>query len=291
MPNIRQIRRRIRSVQSTAKITRAMEMIAASKMRRSQQRVLASRPYATALLEVLADLAGRSMERGIEEVHPLLAVREARRTGIVLFTPDRGLCGGLNANLNRTAGAFALEQALPVAFITVGQKGRDYMVRFGRDVVADFTRLGDFATLADVLPIAHIVMEEYAAGHVDRVYLVYPEFVTTVVQRPLVRQLLPIVPPEQAGRRPFPLEFAYEPDPATVLGALLPRLVEMWIYHALLETSASEQSARMVAMHAATDAANEMITDLTLAYNKARQEMITTELLDIVGGVTALEQA
>ncbi len=289
MPNIRQIRRRIRSVQSTAKITKAMEMIAASKMRRAQQRVLASRPYAITLLDVLSDLTARGVDRDLEDAHPLLATRETRHVGVVLFTPDRGLSGGLNSNMNRAAGAFAMEQSVPVSFVTVGRKGGDYLRRYERHIVADFTNLGDFPTMADVLPIAHVVMQEYQQGAVDRVYLVYPEYVTTVVQRPRVRQLLPIQPPPSDQSPSVALEYTYEPDSTTVLGSLLPRLVEMWVYHALLETNASEQSARMVAMHSATDAANDMIGSLTLAYNKARQEMITKELLDIVGGVAALE--
>lgn len=291
MPSIRQIRQRIKSVQSTAKITKAMEMIAASKMRRAQQNVLASRPYATSLLDVLADLAHRSLSGDVQEVHPLLAVREPQNIGVVYVTPDRGLAGGLAANMNRVAANFALEQTVPTRWVTVGRKGTDFMSRASRDIVAEFTRLGDYPSLADVAPISQVVREEFESGAVDRIYLIYPEFVSTAVQSPQVRQLLPLVAPDDTSATRSDLDFAYEPNAETVLMGLMPRLVEMWIYHSLLELSASEQSARMVAMHAATDAAGEMIDDLTLVYNKARQETITTELLDIVGGVAALENS
>lgn len=292
MPSTRQLRRRIRSVQSTAKITKAMEMIAASKMRRAQQRVTASRPYAEGLMTILADITSKLSGQDTDTPQPLLAVREPKRIGVILFTPNRGLTGGLNANTNRAAGAFALQQTVPTAFVAVGKKGRDYMNRFGREVIAEFTTMPDFPTMADILPVAHIVRKEYEEGSLDRVFLIYPRFLSTAVQRPHVQQLLPIQPPQGAASAPtVALDYVYEPDPATVLTGLLPRLVEMTIYEALLETVASEQSARMVAMHAATDAAKDMIQSLTLAYNKARQETITKELLDLVGGVAALENA
>jgi len=281
-------------VQSTAKITKAMEMIAASKMRRAQQRVTASRPYAENLMAVLADLTARLRDEDPDHVQPLLAVREPKRIGVILFTPNRGLTGGLNSNTNRAAGTFALQQTSPTAFVAVGKKGRDYLNRFGREVIAEFTTMPDFPSMADILPVAQIVRKEYEQGTMDRVYLVYPRFVSTAIQRPQLQQLLPIQPPPSEGTGAasiLGLEYVYEPDPATVLSGLLPRLVEMTIYHALLETVASEQSARMVAMHSATDAAKDMIQGLTLAYNKARQETITKELLDLVGGVAALENA
>lgn len=292
MPNTRQIRQRIRSVTSTQRITSAMELIAAAKMRRAQQRVLASRPYSTRLLDLIADIVARQSGSG-DEVHPLMQVREPNNIGLILITPDRGLCGGLNANLNRAAYNFGLEQEHPVSQISVGKKGNDFFSRRGRDIRAEFLNLGDFPEPIDTSPIARIVLEDYEAGRLDRVYLAYANFVNTAVQEPTIRQLLPVEPPaaSEDGASASLGDYEYEPDAATVLSGLLPRYVEMQIYQATLENAASEQSARMVAMRAATDAAGEMIDALTLEYNKARQETITKELLDLVGGVAALEKA
>ncbi len=284
MADIRLIRRRIRGIQGISKITRAMEMIATSKMRRAQERGLAGRPYSEKMQQVLADLAALSQAGDL--LHPLLQRRPVANIAIVHITPDRGLCGGLNANLNRKAASFIMEQDVPVKVIAVGRKGRDFMGRHGRDIRAEFTQLGDKPSILDVLPIAHIVIDDYTNGVVDLVYLVYTKFVSTMAQRPILQQILPIEP------APIPkaqnVDYIYEPDPGVVLGELLPRFVEMQVYHALLESIASEQSARMVAMRNATDSANELVDELTLTYNKARQESITKELLDITGGAAAL---
>jgi len=288
MATIRQIKRRIRSVTSTAKITKAMELVAASKMRRAQQRALATRPYADTMRRVLSGLAVRREQQDV--LHPFLEARPLTSALVVHITPDRGLCGGLVANANRRTAAFAIDLNVPVRFVTVGAKGRDFLVRSGQQVIAEFSKLGDYPGVLDTQPIAQVVMEEYLAGRADRVFLAYPLFVNTVTQRPEVRRLLPVEPPPDAeGQRE--IDYIYEPGPAEVLAALLPRYVEMQVYHAVLETAASEQSARMVAMRNATDAANDMIESLTLTYNKARQEQITKELLDIVGGVAGLEKA
>ncbi len=280
---IRLIRRRIRSIQSTAKITKAMEMIATSKMRRAQNAALTARPYASKMLEVLADLAAQP-QAGL---HPLLERRPVNRIGLIHVTPDRGLCGGLNANLNRHTASFILEQSAPVTLVTVGRKGRDFFARVGRDIRAEFTGIGDRPSLADTLPVSRTVIDDYSNGLMDQVYLVYAQFVSTVTQRPVLQELLPIEPAQI--ERIENVEYIYEPSPFVVLAELLPRYVEMQVYHAILESIASEQSARMVAMRNATDSANEMIQDLTLTLNKARQEMITKELLDIVGGAAVLE--
>jgi F-type H+-transporting ATPase subunit gamma len=284
MATIRDIRRRIRSIQSTAKITRAMEMVAASKMRRAQERDIAGRPYADLMRQVLADLTAQ--RQAGEEVHPLLRERPVNRIALVHITPDRGLCGGLNASVNRKSVSFILEREVPVSLVAVGRRGRDFMVRYGQEVVAEFTRLGDQPSLADVLPIARVVIDDYSSGLVDEVYLSYAQFVTTMTQRPVLWRLLPVEPATIESR--LSVEYIYEPSPAAVLAELLPRFVEMQLYHAVIESIASEQSARMVAMRNATDNANELIQDLTLVYNKVRQEMITTELLDITGGAMAL---
>lgn len=289
MANVRQIRRRIRSVQNTAKITNALQLVAASKMRRAQQRALAARPYAERMRYVLGNLASQATDAEGRPVHPLLEQRTGDRTLILFVTPSRGLAGGLPSNLNRRAGGFALEQGGTVAILAAGKKGRDFFARLRYQIVAEFIALGDYPSLSDTLSISRIAMEEFTSGRVDRVFLVYPEFVNTAVQRPTVRQLLPVQPPQRAAQREAGVEYIYEPSPKAVLADLLPRYVEMQVYEAVLENAASEQSARMVAMKNATDAAKDMISSLTLAMNKARQEQITKELLDIVGGVAALE--
>ena len=286
MPNTRVIRRRIRSVQNTAKITGAMEMIAASKMRRAQQRVLAGRPYARKMQQVLANLAGHVSDS--ESSHPLLQKREVKTVQFVHITPDRGLAGGLNSNLNRKATQFILEEKVKVTLVTIGKKGRDFMVRHGQDVQAVFTDLSDHVAMGDILPVSKIVTQNYTNGTVDKVYLLYAQYVSTAVQQPTLQQLLPVeAPVAEKGARS--VDYIYEPDTQAVLAALLPRFVDMQIYQAMLEANASEQSARMVAMRNATDNAQEMVDDLTLELNKARQAMITGELLDITGGVVALE--
>ncbi|MFC1934843.1 ATP synthase F1 subunit gamma [Chloroflexota bacterium] len=282
MANIRVIRRRIRSIKNIAKITKAMEMVAASKMKKAQERGLAGRPYAEKIQHVIADLAALPEMR----VHPLLQHRPAAKIAIVHITPDRGLCGGLNSNMNRNAADFILEQKIPVTLITVGHKGLDFMMRYDRNIRAEFSQLGDQPVLLDTFPISRIIIDDYTAGTIDMVYLSYARFISTTIQKPVLQQLLPVIPAIiPAGQN---VEYIYEPDSETVLGELLPRFVEIEVYHAILETIASEQSARMVAMRNATDNANELMGDLTLLYNKARQESITKELLDIVGGVAAL---
>ena len=284
MANIRLIRRRIKGIQSTSKITRAMEMIATSKMRKAQERGLAGRPYAEKIMQVMADLA--ALRREGEEMHPLLQSRPVKKIGILHITPDRGMCGGLNTNINRTAANFILEQEAPVSLVVVGRKGRDFMRRYGREIRAEFTNLGDRPGWLDTLPISRIIIDDYTSGEIDRVYLVYPQFISTMVQKPIVHQILPVEPAEIPAAQN--VDYIYEPGPAEVLGQLLPRFVEMQVYHAILESIASEQSARMVAMRNATESANELIEELTLMYNKARQETITKELLDITGGAAAL---
>lgn len=283
MANIRLIRRRIRGVQSTAKITRAMEMIATSKMHRAQEAGVAGRPYDQKIRQVIADLAAM---RQTGETHPLLQKREVKKIAIVHISPDRGLCGGLITNLNRGTASFILEHKIPVTLVGVGRKGVDFMRRYGREMRAEFIQLGDRPSLLDTLAISRVVIDDYTTGYVDEVYLVYTKYVSTMLQTPVMEKLLPIEP-SLSTQHAASSDFDYEPNPESVLGALLPRFVEMEIYHAILESIASEQSARMVAMRSATDNAAELIQDLTLMYNKARQEAITTELLDISGGVAA----
>ena len=280
----RVLRRRIRSVQSTAKITRAMEMIATAKMKRAQEQALAGRPYSDKIGQIISDLAVESAKTG--PLHPLLSKRDIKRIAIVHITTDRGLCGGLNANMNRLTANFILGQSVPVTLIVIGRKGRDFMMRYNYDVRAEFTKISDRPTLLETLPISHIIVDDYTSGYIDMVYLAYTQFVSTMTQRPTLEPLLPVEP--AAIPKTETTEYIYEPDPIFVLSELLPRFVEMKVYHAIREAIASEQSARMVAMRNATDNANEVISDLTLTLNKARQEMITKELLDIAGGVEVL---
>lgn len=279
---IRIIRRRIKSVQSTAKVTRAMEMIAASKMKQAQQRTLAGRPYADKMREVLAHVAGKQVAG--EALHPLLQRRPVQKIGIIQITPDRGLCGGLNSNINKMTINFISEQNVPVSIVTVGKKGRDFISRYTQSLEAYFTNLGDKPSLVDTLPISRIVIDDYTKGSMDKVYIAYTRFISTVNQQAVIEELLPVEQPSNTETMKD-VDYIYEPSVTGVLDQLLPRYVEMQIYHSILESIASEQSARMIAMRNATDAAKDMIDELTLLLNKARQEMITKELLDIAGGI------
>lgn len=291
MATIRQLKRRIQSVKNTAKITNALQLVAASKMRRAQDRAEQAKPYAQKLRVVLAGLAAQSGEDPDAARHPLLVSRPVNNIAVLHITPDRGLCGGLNANMNRSAGTFVAMQHEPVQVVAVGKKGRDFFVRAHVHLAAEFTDLGDYPTQADTLGIARLIIDDYLAEKVDRVYVSFPEFVSTATQRPVIRQLLPIEPPApvegEAGEQ-F-ADYIFEPSPDVVLAGLLPRYIEMQIYEAILQNAASFQSAQMVAMKNATDNAQDITRELTLTYNKARQEQITKELLDIVGGAAALE--
>lgn len=278
------LRRRIRSIQSTAKITRAMEMIATAKMRRAQEQALAGRPYSDKISQVIADLAAQPASGGA--LHPLLETREVKKIAIVHITSDRGLCGGLNTNINRHTGNFIVGQDVPVSLVTVGGKGRAFMRRAQRDIRAEFTRISDRPTLLETLSISHIIIDDYTTGYIDRVYIAYSKFINVMLQQPMLELILPVEP--ATIPKIESTEYIYEPYAQYVLDELLPRFVEMKVYHAILESIASEQSARMTAMRSATENANELITDLTLTLNKARQDMITKELLDISGGVEAL---
>ena len=286
MPSVRDIRRRIRSVQNTGKVTNAMSLVAASKMRRAQASVLQGRPYSEKIQEIIADLAAQPQDEA-DAIHPLLQVRPVQRIGVLAITPDRGLCGGMHSNLNRRVAQFILGQSVPVRVISVGRKGRDFMVRYGQDLQAVFTDLGDRPTLADIIAIPRLVVNTYTEGGMDEVYLAYTRFVSTMSQQPVLERLLPVTPAQLGAAER--VGYIYEPDNLTVLGSLLPRFVEMQVYHALLESIGSEQSARMVAMRSATDNAKSLVDDLTLEMNKARQDSITNELLDLVGGQVALE--
>ena len=287
MPSVRDIRRRIRSVENTGKVTNAMSLIAASKMRRAQNSVLQGRPYAEKIYEVIAHLAAQPAEDG-GALHPLLEIRPVRRIGLLAITPDRGLAGGMHSTVNRRVAQFILAQSVPTRSIAVGRKGRDFMARYGQDLLAVFADLGDRPVVADTIPISRLLIDNFLNGEMDEVYLVYTRFISTMSQEPVVQKLLPVTPATLSGSDRS--GYIYEPDSLTVLGSLLPQFVDMEVYHALLESIASEQSARMVAMRNATDNAKSLAGDLTLVMNKLRQDSITNELLDLIGGQIAAER-
>ncbi len=294
MASAREIRRRIRSVKNTGKITKAMELVSASKMRRAQRNVLATRPYADRLYDVMGELTVRSL--GGSSDHPLLQAHSSiRHVALIVVTPDRGLCGALNSNVIRAASRFILEQreqGRSVDVLAVGKKGRDFMYRTDQSVAAEIIGLGDAPPLVDVLPIATEAIKGYipneqGAHRYDEVYLLYTEFVNTLVQRPKLRRFLPVDPPGDAGQTK--VDYSYEPGREEVLDQLLPRFIEVQLYQAILESIASEHSARMIAMRNANDNAKELVRDLTLTYNKARQAAITKEISEIAAGAVALE--
>lgn len=289
MASTREIRRRIRSVRNIAQITRAQQMVASSRMRRAQERVEAARPYAEELIKLLARLSTQA--EGQEDL-PLMRSREVRRVGIVVVSPDRGLAGALPGNINRRAAQLAAQLRqeaggeLPISFIAIGRKGRDFLTRTQQRLLAEFTHLGDQPSQADVRAIARAVTDAYLNEDVDRVLVVYPRYVSISVQLPTVLQLLPVRPPASEAAGPVP-QYIFEPDATTIFAELLPRYVETLIYQPLLETVASFYSAQMVAMKNATDNATDLLADLTLTYNKARQTAITTQILEIVAGAGA----
>jgi len=297
MASTREIRRRIRSVRNIAQVTRTMQMVASSKMRRAQERVQQSRPYAEQLRGLVSRLARVTGEEDVGQEIALLKQRPVRRIGFVVITPDRGLCGALPSNINRKAAVTALEEQNRFAeqgerpavdYVAVGRKGRDFIVRNQLHLIAEFTNYGDKPSLLDATAIAQVAMDDFLKGEVDVVYLVYAKFINTVTQQPIAIQLLPVQPPTEQGEEISPVEYIYEPDAASIYEALLPRYVDVQVYQAMLEAVASELSAKMVAMKNATDNANELIQDLTLTYNKARQASITTEILEVVSGSEAL---
>ncbi|HNS51433.1 MAG TPA: ATP synthase F1 subunit gamma [Anaerolineae bacterium] len=301
MASTREIRRRIRSVKNIAQVTRAMQMVAAARMRRAQEQVLATRPYAQKAWEILVHLAN---QRGLgtgESPHPLLTVRPIAKVGVVVISSDRGLCGSYNHNIVQQALRFSRELPHPVELITVGKRGRDALWRLGQTIAAEFSDLPPQPRVMDIAPLAHLAVHGFRSGDYDVIYLAHTDFVNTLVQRPTVWQLLPIRPlqisesaiTEHRGVATATMvgEYIYEPDPRTVLDSVLPRFTELQVYQAVLESLASEHSARMVAMRSATENARELIDVLTLNFNRARQEAITREMLDIVGGAQALSQS
>jgi len=295
VPSLRDIRNRISSVRSTRQITRAMKMVSAAKLRRAQDAILRTRPYAQLLDQMLSRVAARAAPEDSQR-HPLLVSRPPRSVEVLVITSDRGLAGGFNSNIARRTQRFLVENAErfgKVALSTVGRKGRDYFRARRTEIRKDFAGI-----LADLRyerseAIAEELTARFSAGEVDAVFLCYNEFKSAISQKPVVVQLLPIEPPKggelpRAGE-PAPVDFRFEPAREELLGELLPRQVAMQVWRALLESAASEHGARMSAMESATKNAEEMIASLTLQYNRARQAYVTKELLEIVSGAEALK--
>jgi len=282
----KEIRNQIRSIQNTQKITRAMEMVAASKMRKAQERMRMARPYAEKIRAVIGHLHYAHPEYR----HPFLLEREPRRAGIIVITSDRGLCGGLNTNVLKTTIGLMREwheQKIDIDTCTIGSKGFAFLKRVGAKIASHTSHLGDVPRVIDLIGVVKVMLDGYAAGQLDRLHVVYNRFVNTMSQQPVVQQLLPL-PTEEQPQLKHHWDYLYEPEAREVVDDLLTRYIETLVYHGVVENIASEQSARMVAMKSASDNAGKLISDLKLKYNKARQAAITQELSEIVGGAAAV---
>ncbi|PKF50122.1 F0F1 ATP synthase subunit gamma [Enterovibrio nigricans] len=288
MAGAKEIRNKIGSVKSTQKITKAMEMVAASKMRRSQDAMEASRPYATTMRKVIGHVALGKLEYR----HPYLEEREAKRVGYIIVSSDRGLCGGLNINLFKRAineMQTWTQQGAEAETALIGSKATAFFNSYGGNVSAQISGLGDNPSLEDLIGTVGVMLKKYDDGQLDRLYLVYNKFVNTMTQEPVIDQLLPLPKSEdESMKRSHAWDYIYEPEPKPLLDTLLVRYVESQVYQGVVENLACEQAARMVAMKAATDNAGDLIDELQLVYNKARQTAITQELSEIVSGAAAV---
>lgn len=293
MANAREVRLRIQSVKNIAQVTRALQAVSASNVRKAMAAMLRTRPYATKAWQVLTHIAGQP---GRASLHPLLTPRaEDKKELVVLVTGDRGLAGAYNSNIVRFAMQRFDNKEIPVNYIAIGRKGRDMLIRRRKSVIAEFSHLPPAPSFADVSAIGRLAVDEFLSGNVDRVYLVYTDFVNMVKQVPDIKQLLPLEISEGEGRveafehtRKASAAYIYEPSEEEILDEIVPRFTALQVYQAVMESLASEHAARMVAMKNATDSATELASALQLEYNKARQQGITSEILDIVGGVEAL---
>ncbi len=287
MPSTRDIRRRIRGVKNIKQVTRAMNMIAAARLRRAQVKAESARPYAERLREIFQDVLA-SVSGG---KHPLLARREPKRIAIVLISSDRGLCGAFNAGILREVEQFVAKQTAEVTLITIGKKGRDHFQRRGLGITQHFAQPSRDVRLDEVNPVIRQVTSDYISGKYDQVWLAFSQFISVMKAVPAVIQLIPLEKPAGGqGQTPRTTAYQFEPDVEDLLNTLLPQYVEVLLYRALVESLASEQAARMIAMKAATDSASDMIHDLTRKYNRIRQTSITTQILEVVSGAEALEQ-
>lgn len=286
MANTKEIRQKIGSIQSTQKITRAMEMVAASKMRKSQQRVLASRPYLKRIKEVI----GHLIKGNLEYTHPYLIERPVKRVVFLVISTDRGLCGGLNINLFKSVFAEMRkldEQGIPSVVCTIGKRAESFFVHHKAQVLASITGIGDRPKMADLIGIMKVVIDSFANNEADEVYLCFNKFISTLTQKPQIERLLPVAEPTDIEHHAS-WDYIYEPDAASLLNILVHRYIETLIYQGTVENVACEQAARMMAMKNASDNAEELIDDLKLIYNKARQAAITKELAEIVAGAAAV---
>jgi F-type H+-transporting ATPase subunit gamma len=286
VPAFRDIVRRIDSIRNTQKITKAMQVVAATRLRKAQAAVQATRPYSEKMLEVLQTVG----ERATEYKHPFLVRREGKRAVMILVTTDKGLAGAINVNNIRAATRYMNEHYTEgQRYVTIGRKGRDFLLRYRRDVVAEVSGVSDRPTVAEVLPAISVALEEYTKGNTDAVLLCYSKWISTMKQEATVTVLIPAEIPQREGEGKGPrADYIYEPDPEAVLDGLLPRYVETQVFQAVLENKASEYSAKMIAMQNATNAAGDLIDALTLFANKVRQAGITTELMEIVSGAEAM---
>lgn len=282
----KEIKTKIASVQSTSKITRAMEMVAASKMRKAQDRMAASKPYATRMRQVIAHLANANPEYR----HVYMQEREVKKVGYIVVSSDRGLCGGLNVNLFKKVVRDSrewTEQGVEVNYALVGSKAISFFKSVGGDVVTTSNGLGDTPHLNDLIGSIKVMLDAFSDGTIDRLYVVYNEFVNTMTQSPTSIQLLPLQPAEEQDAK-YPWDYIYEPNAVELIDQLLVRFIESQVYQGVVENNACEQAARMIAMKAATDNAGKLIDELNLVYNKARQAAITQEISEIVGGAAAV---
>ncbi|MEK9743900.1 MAG: F0F1 ATP synthase subunit gamma [Gammaproteobacteria bacterium] len=287
MAGAKEIRTKIKSIQNTQKITKAMEMVAASKMRRAQERMSQARPYADKMANVMAHLA----QANLEYKHSFTQEREPKRVGFVIVSSDRGLCGGLNINLFRHVVNSMSEwraKGVEIDATIIGKKGLGFFKRVGVNIVSEATQLGDRPQLADLIGAMKVMMDAFNEGKIDRLYLAHNGFVTTMTQQPKVDQLLPISAPEADERLDHYWDYLYEPDAREVIDGLMMRYVESLIYRGVVENIACEMAARMVAMKSASDNAGNLIDELQLVYNKARQAAITQEISEIVSGAAAV---
>lgn len=288
MATLRDIKRRIKAVQSTSKITKAMKMVSAAKFRKAQQRMFELRPYAERMSNILSSLAG-----GAEgELHPLLAVRPRKNIEVIVITSDRGLCGAFNTNILKAGTKHISElkkEGFEVGISCVGRKARDYFKRRNVELKSSWTGISGKISYANAQEIAGNIIEKYTDETVDEVILIYNEFKSAIAQKVVIAKLLPLAPIETSEEALPVYNFIYEPTKQEIFSRLVPKNVEIQIFRALIESQASEEAARMAAMENATKSANDMISSLTLQYNKARQATITKELMDIVGGVEALK--
>ena len=286
MPSLIDIRRRIRSVKNTQQITKAMKMVSAAKLRRAQDRVIASRPYGAMLRKMLGNVAAAVANDENAGRNPLLAQREEKRILLVLVTSDKGLAGAFNTNLIKAAQRFAVEHpGASVRMVLIGRKGRDFFRKRGAEVISDHINMAAKLVYADVAAIAGKAMELYRNEEIDAVYLIYNEFKSVSTQTLVASRILPIQMPQQSN----PADYIFEQSPVEMLDALLPRYVETEFYRALAESTAAEHAARMTAMEAATSNAGDMIEKLTLYMNRVRQASITKEIIEVVSGAAAAE--